>query len=265
AIETILHDFTVEEISEIVRRHVETIVKLCSCGILSEILDETIFNFYGYTYAFFLNKKKKKHTSENVDTNYIVRLSQIFPNPQEFIASSCNVDIQESNGKCIYLPLSHASVDHCDRKVEPQSVSHTEVLSSAIGYRELLIALLAHHKTPIGAEELENEFKELFGMSLNCSSPHINRLLKKINDPTINQEQKQLQQKHASDVWQIHKTTQSNLRCALRGNYNSLKSMIHTFRLAANFELYYDNNLSLFELLCPKCRQDNVLAKSPFK
>ncbi|ETO28294.1 hypothetical protein RFI_08840 [Reticulomyxa filosa] len=140
-----------------------------------------------------------------------------------------------------------------------------KVLSTAIGYRELLIALLAHHKKPIDIGELEHEFEELFNMHLNACSPVINRVLKKINDPTLNQEQKQSQLHHTSQAVDESNSSRSSLHSSLRSSYSSLKSMITKFRLATNFELHYEKNRALFELVCPKCRQDASVIKSPFK
>ncbi|ETO04037.1 hypothetical protein RFI_33365, partial [Reticulomyxa filosa] len=140
------------------------------------------------------------------------------------------------------------------------------VLSSPIGFRELLIALLAHHEQAIGTVTLESEFQELFGMQLNSCSPVINRILKKINDPALNQEQKQPQLQQASLVMEKVGSSCRILRSSLRSGYNSLKGMITKFRLGPNFELHYEKNRAMFELFCPKCRQDNATAiKSPFK
>ncbi|ETO12779.1 hypothetical protein RFI_24595 [Reticulomyxa filosa] len=116
---------------------------------------------------------------------------------------------------------------------------------------------------------LENEFQELFGMQLNACSPVINRILKKINDPTLNQEQKQSQMHHhplhgQDDI----NSSRTSVRTANNSNNNNpSKSTITQFRLGSNFELHYEKNRQLFEIFCPKCRQDTVTTaiKSPFK
>lgn len=218
AVQSILEEYSPQEISSVVSGHINAIIKLFPDGISSNILDEMISNFRGY------------------------KLSQVLSDSHQFVMDKCEVIVNTDEGSSIYFPAT-------SMETKPNLHNYSRVLSSAIGYRELLIALLANHKKAINIEQLESEFEELFNMPLNACSPVINRILKKINDPTLNQEQKQSQLEHALHVLDQANSSRGSLRSSLRSSYNSLKSMVSNFRLAANFELHYEKNRALFELL----------------
>ncbi|ETO33673.1 hypothetical protein RFI_03424 [Reticulomyxa filosa] len=266
AVQSILEEYSIPEITEAICGHINAIIRLFPCGISSDILNDVISNFCGYKCVlkmtglsfsfFFFLKKKRTHVVVGLKWKWIkgchkfYRIRTIYQ-PAE--SAQLNPNGHNCHGVCIVFFFFSFFWDGIKKHF---FLLKKKVLSSAIGYRELFIALLIHHQKPISTEELEREFRQLFRMPLNASSPVINRILKKINDPKLNQEQKQLQLQHASHVRNEANFSRNVLRSGLRSSCNSLKFMISQFRLAPNFEAHYEKNRPLFELICAKCRED---------